>query len=139
MSDPIAELRLEARKGWSLLPAPEKAIAALVGVLAALLLVYTVLSSKIDWFGLTKKRADAAEVQAKTSQQQSNLATNTVHIIEKYTTTERVVTQRAEDQAHAVQAIPSDDLPAAVRDGWVAGLRDIDASALDHHRSTNAP
>jgi hypothetical protein len=131
MSDLPSEIAAEARKGWSLLPTPGKAIAALVGLLLVVAMLIVVANSKIDWFGLTKKRADAAEAQATAATQSSNLATNTVRITEHFHEKETIIREKAEESAHAVEQIPSDDVPGPVLDGWVRGLRDIDARATN--------
>lgn len=64
MTDLREEIAQQARKSFSLLPTPGKAIALVLAAVAALVAVYTVSTSRIDWFGLSKKRADAAELRA---------------------------------------------------------------------------
>lgn len=93
------------------------------------------------WLYVSQLQGDlkAATNRADTAERQAQLATNTIQITERFHTTERVVSAKAEEQADAVQAIPSDELPSDVRGLWVSGLRNVHAAAGLDHGSTNAP
>jgi hypothetical protein len=107
-------------KNW-LLIACGAAVAAFLGLLA--------------YNDHLKHVADKAKAQTEAATQSSNLATNTVRITERFHEKETIIREKAEEQAHAVEQIPSDDLPAGLRDAWLGGLHNVDASA----GSTNRP
>jgi hypothetical protein len=79
-----------------------------------------------------KHVAEKAKAQTEAATQSANLATNTVRITEHFHTTETIIREKAEEQAHAVEQIPSDDVPADVLDSWRLGLRNTRAAATDN-------
>jgi hypothetical protein len=77
------------------------------------------------WFALHEREEAARErARADGAVAQSNLNTDTATIADRVGSDRVIIIQKAEETAHAVEAIPSDDIPANVLVAWRAGLRD---------------
>lgn len=128
------ELAQEAEKTVRGATLPVRAVIALVAGFLAVLLILFVLRGfgfHFDPLNLAEKRAKAAETRAAGAEQSAAMATNTVHIIERYHDKETVVREKAEESAHAVEAIPSNDVPADVLGAWRDGLRNVRSATND--------
>jgi hypothetical protein len=77
-------------------------------------------------------RADAAVMQ-------SGVDENTAAITDRVASERVIIIQAAEEKASAIEAIPSDDIPADVLAGWRDGLRDTRAGRTDPDRPDELP
>lgn len=92
------------------------------------------------WFALhwreegirQKARADSAELQ-------SHVDTGTAAIGDRVGSERVIIIQQSEEKASAVEAIPSDDIPADVLSGWRGGVRYASGSRANPDGSAELP
>lgn len=71
-------------------------------------------------------RSEAAQqrLRADAAVKQAELTKATVQIVDHYSSETKTIIKQSEERADAIQAIPSDDLPADIRSKWLDGLQD---------------
>lgn len=80
------------------------------------------------WFALHQmEEAATARRERDAALSQSTLNAGTGAIADRVGSERVIIIQQAEEQASAVEQIPSDDIPPDVLAAWRSGLRDVDS------------
>jgi hypothetical protein len=77
---------------------------------------------------VTKQRERAVLAEANAAQR-----SNETKVIENYHTQTKIIRETVEKEAHAVEQIPSDDIPAELLERWRDGLSNVQTNSVDQH------